>query len=71
LERTGPIQAVAPGGAGHLMWGRNLHAVDDPTVSSRSLIRNLAFAFRFVLNEPSPCADDGWRWRGRGLQSAH
>jgi CDP-glycerol glycerophosphotransferase len=24
VERTGPIQAVAPGGAGHLMWGRNL-----------------------------------------------
>jgi hypothetical protein len=29
LERTGPIQAVAPGGAGHLMWGRNLRGADD------------------------------------------
>ncbi len=29
LERTGPIQAVAPGGAGHLMWGRNLRGTDD------------------------------------------
>jgi CDP-glycerol glycerophosphotransferase len=29
LERTGPIQAVAPGGTGHLMWGRNAHGADD------------------------------------------
>jgi len=29
LERTGPILAVAPGGAGHLMWGRNLRDADD------------------------------------------
>jgi CDP-glycerol glycerophosphotransferase len=29
LERTGPIQAVAPGGAGHLMWGRNLRGIED------------------------------------------
>ena len=29
LERTGPIQAVAPGGAGHLMWGRNFRGAED------------------------------------------
>jgi CDP-glycerol glycerophosphotransferase len=29
VERTGPIQAVAPGGAGHLMWGRNLRGAED------------------------------------------
>jgi CDP-glycerol glycerophosphotransferase len=31
LERTGPIQAVAPGGSGHLMRGRNLRGFDDTT----------------------------------------
>ena len=31
LERTGPIQAVAPGGVGHLMWGRNLRGFGDTT----------------------------------------
>jgi CDP-Glycerol:Poly(glycerophosphate) glycerophosphotransferase/Glycosyl transferase family 2 len=30
LERTGPIPAVALGGTGHLMWGRNLWGFDDP-----------------------------------------
>ena len=29
LERAGPIQAVAPGGAGHLMWGRNLRGIEE------------------------------------------
>jgi CDP-glycerol glycerophosphotransferase len=29
VERTGPIQAVASGGAGHLMWGRNLRDAED------------------------------------------
>jgi CDP-glycerol glycerophosphotransferase len=29
LKRTGPIQAVAPGGAGHLMWSRDLRGVQD------------------------------------------
>jgi CDP-glycerol glycerophosphotransferase len=31
LERTNSIQAIAPGGSGHLMWARNLRTVDDPT----------------------------------------
>ena len=29
VERSGPITAVAPGGAGHLMWGRNLRGLDE------------------------------------------
>jgi CDP-glycerol glycerophosphotransferase len=31
IQRTGPIQAVAPGGSGHLMWGRDLRGLDDRT----------------------------------------
>jgi CDP-glycerol glycerophosphotransferase len=29
VERGGPITAVAPGGVGHLMWGRNLRGLDE------------------------------------------
>ena len=29
VERNGPITAVAPGGVGHLMWGRNLRGLDE------------------------------------------
>jgi CDP-glycerol glycerophosphotransferase len=31
LERIDSIQAIAPGGSGHLMWGRNLRTVAEPT----------------------------------------
>jgi CDP-glycerol glycerophosphotransferase len=46
LERTGPIQAVAPGGAGHLMRGRNLHAVDDPNRVVPKLDPQLGFCLQ-------------------------
>ena len=29
VKRTGPLQAVAPGGAGHLMWGRDFRGTED------------------------------------------
>jgi CDP-glycerol glycerophosphotransferase len=44
LERTGPIQAVAPGGSGHLMWGRNLRGFDNPTRVVPKLDPRLGFA---------------------------
>ena len=44
LERTGPIQAVAPGGSGHLMWGRNLRRADETTRVVPKLDPQLGFA---------------------------
>ena len=44
LQRVGPIKAVAPGGSGHLMWGRNLHAFNDPTRIVPKLDPQLGFA---------------------------
>jgi CDP-glycerol glycerophosphotransferase len=44
LERTGPISAVAPGGAGHLMWGRNLPGTADPYRVVPKLDPQLGFA---------------------------
>jgi CDP-glycerol glycerophosphotransferase len=44
LERTGPIQAVAPGGSGHLMWGRNLRGFTDTTRVVPKLDPRLGFA---------------------------
>jgi CDP-glycerol glycerophosphotransferase len=43
VERTGPLQAVAPGGAGHLMWGRDLrprrHLSRRPKAGSSAWLR--------------------------------
>src|SRR5215217_7751538 len=44
LQRTGAIQAVAPGGSGHLMWGRNLRRIDEPTRVVPKLDPQLGFA---------------------------
>ena len=44
IQRTGPIQAVAPGGTGHLMWGRNLRGLDDRTRVVPKLDPQLGFA---------------------------
>lgn len=44
LQQTGPIKAVAPGGTGHLMWGRNLHGFNDPTRVVPKLDPQLGFA---------------------------
>ena len=44
LERTGCIQAVAPGGRGHLMWGRNLRRADETTRVVPKLDPQLGFA---------------------------
>ena len=44
LERTGPIQAVAPGGSGHLMSGRNLRGFNDTTRVVPKLDPRLGFA---------------------------
>jgi CDP-glycerol glycerophosphotransferase len=44
MQRTGPIQAVAPGGTGHLMWGRNLRGLDDRTRVVPKLDPQLGFA---------------------------
>jgi CDP-glycerol glycerophosphotransferase len=44
LERTGSIQAVAPGGSGHLMWGRNLRGLADTTRVVPKLDPRLGFA---------------------------
>jgi CDP-glycerol glycerophosphotransferase len=44
LQRTGPILAVAPGGSGHLMWGRNFRGPDDTTRVVPKLDPRLGFA---------------------------
>ena len=44
LQRTGPIQAVAPGGTGHLMWGRDLRGLNDRTRVVPKLDPQLGFA---------------------------
>jgi len=44
LQRVDPIKAVAPGGSGHLMWGRNLHGFNDPTRVVPKLDPQLGFA---------------------------
>ena len=46
LERTGPIQAVAPGGAGHLMWGRNFRGAEDTMRVVPKLDPELGFVLR-------------------------
>jgi CDP-glycerol glycerophosphotransferase len=44
VQRSGPIQAVAPGGSGHLLWGRNLREPDDTTRVVPKLDSQLGFA---------------------------
>jgi CDP-glycerol glycerophosphotransferase len=44
LQRIGPIKAVAPSGSGHLMWGRNLQRLDEPTRVVPKLDPQLGFA---------------------------
>jgi CDP-glycerol glycerophosphotransferase len=44
LERTGTIQAMASGGTGHLMWGRNLRGLDDTIRVVPKLDPQLGFA---------------------------
>ena len=44
LQRTGPIQAVAPGGTGPLMWGRDLRGLNDRTRVVPKLDPQLGFA---------------------------
>jgi CDP-glycerol glycerophosphotransferase len=44
LERMGPITAVAPGGVGHLMWGRNFRSATDTNRVVPKLDPQLGFA---------------------------
>jgi CDP-glycerol glycerophosphotransferase len=44
IERTGRVTAVAPGGSGHLMRGRNLRSLDDTTRVVPKLDPQLGFA---------------------------
>lgn len=44
LQRTGPVKAVARGGCGHLMWGRNLRELDDTIRVVPKLDPRLGFA---------------------------
>ena len=44
VQRSGAIQAVAPGGSGRLMWGRNLRDFDDTTRVVPKLDPQLGFA---------------------------